>query len=147
MKQRQLRAFVAKKELELEELKIFMKYWDDFSEYLAISERTCNDVMTKASSKMAQIEISIRDHRKLIKKPEIVYDLKYLESNLAWLFASIEDNEKYIFTVDDMGNVFLSLWIEHEWIIIYSGENDMIISNEELLQKINEALRSKGYNI
>ena len=57
---------IEKKKGELDEVKYFWQIILEWNDLCKFSETTFADVQTMVSSRMAQIEISIRDHEKLL---------------------------------------------------------------------------------
>ena len=63
MNQKQIKQHIEKREFELAEITFF---WKMFEKMEGLSKATVEDVQTKTGSRMAQLEISIRDHKKLL---------------------------------------------------------------------------------
>lgn len=57
---------IEKKKGELDEVKYFWQIFLEWNDLSKFSEATFADVQTKVGSRIAQIEISIRDHEKLL---------------------------------------------------------------------------------
>lgn len=65
--QHSIQKHIEKKKVQLDEVKCFWEAFLELNDSLHFSDNTFNDVRTRISNKMAQIDISIRDHEKLLK--------------------------------------------------------------------------------
>jgi len=68
MNKAELKRFIEGRHKEHEELKEFWELFTNFAEDVVLKDETFLEVQTKYSSKMAQIEISIRDHENDLKR-------------------------------------------------------------------------------